>query len=196
MWPYFILYAVCVGCPSGWVCHKRVWGKCVFGTPGWNSCCTRITDPVCIAKNAACYALKKPLDFALSVAIKVVDKSKVTLNVAKGALSVAQGVVNVAKRSLDLAIGFLEGVKKTYRVGVNALSALANFALTKIINIRDMYFKVGLSAASGGKFQCRVKGVLMGNNINVNLSFDTGNIGTIAKSLAERAVSGISKFIG
>ena len=151
---------------------------------------------MCIAKNAACYALKKPLDFALSVAIKVVDKSKVTLNVAKGALSVAQGVVNVAKRSLDLAIGFLEGVKKTYRVGVNAISSLANFALPKIINIRDMYFKVGLSAASGGKFQCRIKGVLMGNNINVNLSFDTGNIGTIAKSLAERAVSGISKFIG
>ena len=151
---------------------------------------------MCIAKNAACYVLKKPLDLALSLAIKIVDKSRVTLDVAKAALSVAQGVVNVAKRSLDVAIAFLEGVKRTYRVGVNAISALANFALTKIINIREMYFKVGLSAASGGKFQCRVKGVLMGKNINVNLSFDTRNIGTIAKSLAERAVSGISKFIG
>ena len=59
-----------------------------------------------------------------------------------------------------------------------------------------MYFKVKLSVANGGKFKCRVKGVLMGKNINLKLDFDTNDILGIAKSLGERAVSGISKFIG
>ena len=187
---------MCVGCPKGWDCCGSAWGKCVCKRPGWDSCCKRVTDPACTAKNAACYLLKKPLDLVLTAAIKVVDKSRVLLDAAKGALSVAQGVVNAAKRSLDLAIGFLEGVKKAYRTGVNAMSALANFALTKIINIREMYFKAGLSVANGGVFHCRIRGVLMGKSVNLNLSFDTRNIMSIAKGLAERAFSGISKFIG
>ena len=151
---------------------------------------------MCVGRNTACYALKKPLDYAFRGAINVVDRSRGTLNIAKGALSGAQGVVNVAKRSLDIAIGFLEGVKRTYRVGVNAISALARFALTQIINIHEMYFRVGLNAASGGRFHCRVRGTLMGRHMTLNLHLDTRNIGNIAKDLAERAVSGVSRFIG
>lgn len=124
------------------------------------------------------------------------DKSKVIIDAAKGALSVAQGVVNAAKLSLDLAIGFLNGVKKTYRTGVNAMSALANFALTKIINVREVHFKAGLNVVNGGRFHCHIRGELMGENINLNLSFDVHNIMSIARALAERAFSGISKFIG
>ena len=126
----------------------------------------------------------------------MVDKSRVTLNIAKGALSAAQGVVNSGKGLLDLAVKALDVVRATYKVGVSALNAIAKFTLTKIINIKEMYFKVQLSAANGGKFQCRVKGVLVGRNININLSFDTRNILSIAKSLGEKAVSGISNFFG
>ena len=132
----------------------------------------------------------------LVAAREVVDKSRYTLEVAKGAVSVAQGVVNAAKGVLDLAIAALEVVKITYRVGVDALTAFTRFALTQIINIRKMYFKVSLSAANGGKFQCQVQGTLMGKNINVKLHFNTKNILGIAKSLGEKAVSGISRFIG
>ena len=187
---------MCFGCPSGWHCCGRVWGACICTYPGWDSCCWRATDPICLAANAACWLLKKPLDLILQAAIVVVDKSRHVLDVAKVALDVARGVVYAAKRSLDGAILFLEGVKVTYRVGVNALSALANFVLTKIINIREIYFKVGLSAADGGIFQARVKGVLMGIDIDLNLEIDTRNIWKIAKSLAEKAVSGLSNFIG
>ena len=108
----------------------------------------------------------------------------------------AQGAVNAAKGVLDIAIAALEVVKVTYRVGVGAITAFARFALTQIINIREMYFKVSLSAADGGQFKCRIKGVLMGKNINVNLDFNTKNILSIAKSLGEKAVSGIAGFIG
>ena len=36
----------------------------------------------------------------------------------------------------------------------------------------------------------------MGKNIDVELRFDTSDILVIAKSLGERAISGISSFIG
>ena len=144
--------------------------------------------------NAGCWLLKKPLELAVTIAIKIVDKSKVFVDIAKGALSIAQGIVRGARGVLSGAIGFLEVMRRTYRIGVNALSALANFVLTQIINIREVYFKVGLSAASGGRFQCRVKGVLMGKNINLSLYFDTRNIWSLAKNLGERAISGTSKF--
>ena len=147
-------------------------------------------------RNAGCWLLKKPLELAITIAIHIVDKSKVFVDIAKGALSVVQGIVRGARGLLDGVIGFLEVVRRTYRIGVNALSALANFVLTQIINIREIYFKVGLSAASGGRFHCRVKGVLMGQNINLNLYFDTHNIWSLAKNLGERAISGISKFFG
>ena len=75
--------------------------------------------------------IKRAVDLALRVAIWVVDKSRHLLDVAKAALYVARGVVYVAKRALDVAIAFLEA---TYRVGV---SALTNFVLTQIINIRE-----------------------------------------------------------
>ena len=187
---------VCIGCPSGWVCCGRAWGHCVCKRPGWNSCCTRVPEPVCTAANAACAVLKEPPRLALKAAAVVVDKSRVILEGFKVALTVAQGFVNAAKSVLDAAIAVLDGVRATYRAGVNALSAITKFALTQIINIREMYFHVKLSVANGGVFDCRVKGVLMGKNINVQLRFDTSDILAIAKSLGERAISGISNFIG
>ena len=187
---------MCIGCPSGWVCCGRAWGVCVCTHPGWNSCCTRISNPICVAANAGCWLLKKPLDLILQGAIFVVDKSRHLLDIAKAALTVAQGAVSFAKGVLEAAKAALEVVKVAYKVGVSAISAIANFVLTQIINIREMYFKVGLSAASGGVFECRVKGILMGQNIDVRLSFNTRNIWSLIKNLAERALSGLSKFIG
>ena len=126
----------------------------------------------------------------------VVDKCRHSLDVVKGGVSVAQGVVYAAKGGFDGAIGFLEGVKATYKIGVNAISALADFASTRIINIQEIYFKVGLSLAGKGAFHCQIKGILMGQNLDVNLHFDTRNIWSLVKNLAEKAIAGLSEFIG
>ena len=128
--------------------------------------------------------------------MRLVDKSRHSLDVAKAGLLVARGAVNNAKSLLDPAIAFLDQVKHTYRVGVKAITAVEKFAQPKIINIREIYFKVGLGVANGGVFQCRVKGVLMGKNFDMNLRIDTRNIWLIIKSLAERAIPGLSRFIG
>lgn len=187
---------MCVGCPKGWKCHLKVWGKCVCKLPKWNHCCKRIVNPVCASKNALCAVLKKAAYVVLRGAETIVRKSKVFLDVAKGGLSLAHGVVNSAKGLLDLAVKALDVVRATYRVGVSALNAVAKFTLTKIIDIKEMYFKVQLSLASGGKFQCQVKGVLVGKHINLNLNFDINDILKIAKSLGEKVVAGLSNFFG
>ena len=188
--------AVCVGCASGWECCGEAWGKCICTHPGWDNCCSRIDDPICVAANAGCALLKEPLDLILQGVAAFVDESRIVLEAAKAALSVAQGFVSAAKGTLDIAIAGLTAVRATYRAGVEALSAFANFALTEIINIREMYFKVALSVADSGEFQCRVKGVLMGNNIDLDLEFDIRNPLDLAKSLGEKAISGIANFFG
>ena len=192
----YSLYPVCIGCPSGWECCATLWEACVCTVPGWDSCCIRVTDPICIAANAACWVLKKPLDLILQGTVVVVDKSRHSLDVVKAVVSVAQGVVYAAKGGLDGAIGFLKGVKATYKIGVNAISALADFTSTRIINIHEMYFKVGLSVAGKGAFHCQIKGILMGQNLDVNLHFDTKNIWSLVMDLAEKAIAGLSEFIG
>ena len=105
-------------------------------------------------------------------------------------------MVNRAKNSLDGVVAALEQVKNAYRVGVSAINALARFTQAKIIGIREIYFKVGLSVANGGKFKVRVECVLMGRSYKLTLGFDTRDVLSFAKKLAERALSGLSKFIG
>ena len=169
---------------------------CICKLPGWDSCCTRIKNPLCLAANAACWLLKKPLDLILQAAIFVVDKSRHVLDVAKVALTLAQGVLHTAKLALDAAIVVLEGVKITYKVGVKAISALVDFALTKILNIREMHFRVALGTAKGGEFECGIRGVVLGVNFNLRVKFNLFDIWSLIKYIAEQAISGLSKFIG
>ena len=196
MYGAVLSFAVCVGCPKGWNCCARAWGVCICALPGWDNCCIRITNPLCLLANAACWLLKKPLDLLLQVAIFIVDKSRHALDVVKGVLSLAQGAMHAAKFVLDAAIVFLEGVKVTYRVGVSAISALADFVLTKIVNIREIHFRVSLQAAKGGEFMCRVKGVLIGMNLDLVININTGNIWPLIIKLGEKVITGLGSFIG
>ena len=206
---YASLFTVCVGCPSlGECCGEVPLLGCICKPPGWDSCCTRIADPVCVTANAACAELKKLLDLPLQGAIKVADVSGLKLDVAKGLLNAALDEVNDKQTLLDRAKEALNEVEKLYRGGVDALRALGEFADVRaayrvgpvaskcLIHITEMYFKVELSAANGGKFQCHVKGCLLGKPLDEQLFFDTRNILSIAKSLGERIVKGISEFIG
>ena len=140
--------------------------------------------------------LKKPLDLILQGAIFIVDKSRHVLDVAKIALTVAQSILHGAKVVLDGAKLFLEGVKITYKIGVSAITALTDFVLTEIINIREIRFRVALSAAKGGEFMCGIKGVLLGQNVNLEVNFNTRDITSLIKSIADKVLSGLSSFIG
>ena len=143
-----------------------------------------------------CWALKKSLDLILKAAVVVVDKSRHILDVVKVALSLAQGVLYTAKLALDAANVVLEGIKIAYKVGVTAISALVNFTFGKLINIREIYFKTALSVAKIGEFECHVRGVLMGANLDIIVKFNIRDVLSLIKNFAERAISGLSKFVG
>ena len=114
----------------------------------------------------------------------------------KVALTAAQGVLHTAKLAFDGAILFLEGVKVTYNVGISAISALTDFVLTEIINIREIQFRAGLSVAKGGEFMCKIRGVLLGKDLNVSVNFNIRDITSLIKNIAEKAITGLSSFIG
>ena len=129
-------------------------------------------------------------------AIVVVDKSKGVLDVAKVALILAQGVLNTAKLAFNAANAALEGVKVLYKVGATALTALVDFSFTKPINIREIYFRRALSVANSFEFDCRVKGVLLGANLDIRVKFNVRDVLSLIGVIADRAISGLSKFIG
>ena len=186
---------VCIGCPSGWKCLKRVWGKCVFGRPGWNSCCKRITNPACITKNAACSALRKAAYAGLKVAEGLVRGAKYSLNAANKILDGAKAVVRTAKRSLDIVNAFLEGVKRAYRAGTQAISAIARYSIGGVFNIREASFDVALHEASRGHFRISVTCDIFRRVKRFSLNINFRSLGSFVKSIGENIIHGLKNFI-
>ena len=187
---------VCVPAPCGTTCITKAWGKCVLVRPTFSKCCFKSPNLVCEAKRVGCIALRKTLIAALKVAEKVVDKSRFTLDAAKGFLQGVRGVVNAAKHTLDIAKIALELAKQTYKAGTEAGKALTSFALNDLFNIEEVSFDVQLSVANSGSFSGRVKGRILGNNVDVALRINVRDVSSMAKQLAEEAIDGLSSFLG
>ena len=188
--------AVCVPAPCGTTCKQHLFGTCVIYLPTFSSCCFKSPDPVCETAKAACNAARATAKGVLKAAEKIVEGSKVTLDAANGVLEGAKGVVSAAKHTLDVANAALEAAKVTYKVGADAATAIVRFALNDLFNIKSITFDVTLSAASGGSFSASVSARILGNNVNVSLKIDVHNIVSMAKQLADKAIGGLSKFVG
>ena len=188
--------AVCMPAPCGKTCKKHVWGKCIIYLPKFSSCCFKSPDPICETRKAACNAARATAKGVLKAAEKTVGGSKFTLDAANGVLEGAKGVVSAAKHTLDVANAALEAAKVTYKVGADAATAIARFALKDLFNIKSITFDVTLSAASGGSFSGRVSARILGNNVKVSLKIDVRNMASMAKQLADKAIGGLSKFVG
>ena len=187
---------MCVPGICGSTCKKKKWGVCLLWVPKTSSCCTKIPDAVCETVNAACKAARETAKGVLKAAEKTVKGSKVTLDAAKGVLEGAKGVVSAAKHTLDVANAALEAAKLTYKIGADAATALTRFALKDLFNIREITFDVSLSVASGGSFSGRVSARIFGKNVDASLSIDVRDIVSMAKQLADKAIGGLSKFVG
>lgn len=138
--------------------------------------------------------IKRGFNTIKSFALKAVKRARDLLNKAKDILKKAQSIVSLARKAWDKAKKALNYLKNT--VGAIALKALKTLLSNKIINIIEMHFKVELGKAVGGRFLCQVKGILLGKRFSLHLDFDTRNIFSLVKSIAEKAISGLSKFIG
>ena len=187
-------FTVCIGCPGPWVCWRRVWGGC-WKRPTWNHCCWRITDPICLAYNFFCRALRAMALLSLRVARILVNTSRYILHAVNLILEVAKHAVRVSKHSLDIVIAILEAVKVAYQVGIKALSAIVRFGLGGIFDIREVAFDVGLSAAATGHFRVSVTLAIFNHFKKLSLNINLSNILPFIKSLGESILGGLTKYI-
>lgn len=186
---------VCIGCPSGVTCCGSAWGTCVCYRPGWDSCCTRIPDPVCESENAACLLLKEPIKLALKGAEEIVDSSRVALDAAKAALIPLEAAVAAAKTAVTVAQDALEGIKAAFAVGLQAATAIANFGLNGLISIREISFSANLDVAAGGAFSGSVTAVFAGAaEVTISLNINLYDIASMARELANHIGSGFSSL--
>ncbi len=159
----------------------------------YDSCCTRVSDPICEAANLACEGLKATARVVLRAAEKVVDGSRISLDAANGALIASQGVVDASRVSLDIVVLALEAASQTYRLGTEAASAIAQVSVNGLISIRNFSFDVSLSTAYGGSFAGSVRvSFLRQADVTVNINIDLRDIAAMAKQLADHVGSGLS----
>ena len=190
---------MCIGCPGPWRCWKSVsiWGRrrCILKKPTWRSCCKRITDPICITKNGVCWGLRKTATLGLKGAEYLVGKSKGILNAANVVLEAAKRVVSFSKRSLDIVNAILEGVKRTYQAGTKALTAIVNFGLGGVFDIRELTFDVALSSAATGHFRVSVLLSIFRKLKRFSLNINLRNILSFVKAIGEKVIHGLKKFL-
>ena len=186
---------VCIGCFDGTYCCARAWGKCVLRCPEWDSCCSRISDPICEAENVACEALKAPIQVALAAARELVESTGDTLQVANYGLAFAEAALTVAEEGVNAAQDFLDGIESTYAVGLKVAESIAEVGLNGLVDIREISFDVGLDVASGGAFFASVRAVFAGAaEVTISLDINLYDITSMVKDLADRIGDGFSSL--
>ena len=184
---------MCIGCLR-WKCWKKVWGKCIK-RPRWKKCCKRITNPICKVRNFGCKALRKTIRFGLKVAEKLVRKSKFVLKAANVVLEGVKIILRKSKRLLDIANAFLEVVKRIYVAGTKALSAIARFTLGGIFDIREISFDVAVGKAATGHFRVSLLLEIFRRPKRFSLDLNFKNLLQFFRSLGQRIIRGLKKFI-
>ena len=192
-----VLFPVCIGCPDGFTCCGTVWGVCVCTHPTWDSCCTRIPDPICEAENVACLALKEPIKLALRAAEEIVDSSRVTLEAAKAALAIPEAGLIVAEEGVGIAEKAVEGVEAAFAAGLKAAEFIAKLGLNGLISIREISFDVSLGSASGGSFSGSVTAVFGGaSEVTISFNINLYDITSMVKQLVDEIGDGLSSLFG
>ena len=150
---------------------------------------------MCLARNVGCKASRKTAFAGLRGARYLVGKSRGILNAANVVLRGAQHVVTIGKRSLDIVNAVLEGVKRAYQAGTKALSAIASFGLGGVFDIREVSFDVALSAAATGHFRSSIVLSIFRKLKRFTIDINLRNILSFIKSIGERVIHGLKKYI-
>ncbi|XP_064613092.1 uncharacterized protein LOC135476878 [Liolophura sinensis] len=200
-------------CKVGWV---------KIPCPRWTSCMIKIPNPLCVAANLACRALRGvaflaleaaklfvrapmlALDIAkglLSAAQVIVDKARIVLEVAKLALDGAKLLLEGVKGLLSAANATLEGVKFAVRAVSYAINFIVKYGLQSIIDIGNCGFEIELSTRDLFEFEifCDVNPFRLGwRTVRFRLNFRNifGSIWNAAKSLVNGFLDSVKKLVG
>ena len=103
--------------------------------------------------------------------------------------------VRISKKSLDVVNAILEGVKRTYRAGTQALAAVARFGLGGVFDVKELSFDVALSAAATGHFRVSAVVKIFGRSKRFGLNINLRNILSFVKSIGNKVIGGLRNFI-
>ena len=187
------LDAVCIGFFEAYGCALRAFGKCIWPKWRWNSCKFRVPDPICVLLNAGCFILRLPIEALILIAKGVLFLVEIALRAAEAVLKATQIFVEFAKHLLDLAKEAVEVIKVVFKAGLKALEAIITYALTGVIDIREIGFDVRLAQFDHGHISAYVKvSFLSQSPVTLRISLPIFDPLKIVGELAEKAVSGIT----
>ena len=187
------LNAVCIRSLKAYGCKKRLLGRCLWPKWRWNSCRFRVPDPICRSINAGCFALRLPIEGLILIAKGALKLVEIALRGAEAVLRAAQFVVDKAKYLLDLAKAAVEVVKVTFKAGLKALEFIISYALTGIIDIREIGFDVRLALFDHGHISAYMKvSFLRQSPVTLRISLPIFNPLKIVGDLADMAEPGIT----
>ena len=163
--------------------------------PKWKNCCTRISDPVCEAANAACIALRESISASLSGAQALVGTTGQTLDAANAAISGLQLAVNTAQQGLRAAEEAVSAVQTTYAAGLQAADFISRLTINGLISIREISFDVSLATAAGGSFSGSITAAFAGAaETTISLNVNLYDITSMASELANHIGNGLSSL--
>ena len=152
-------------------------------------------DAVCESQNAACIALKAPLEAALNGAEVAVNTARGTLDAASAALIPLQAAVSAAQATVDGAEQALEEVNAAFAVGLQAANSIANVGLNGLVSIREISFNANLNVAAGGSFSGSVRAVFAGAaEATVSININLHDIASMARQLADHIGNAFSSL--
>ena len=169
----------CGGCSCSWSGRCRC--RC-------SSCHRRIPDAACQAANAACRALKAPLEASLNAARDTLNTLSRSLDTARDALHAAERGVNAARQALTEATNSLNAVQNTFQQGLQLLDHINNLGgLQNILAIQEISIEAPLNQAALGRYSATIRARILGQQQNVNVQADLNDItGTMLRPLADR----------
>lgn len=179
------------------ICHKKIWFvNFPYPCCHFTSCMFSFPNPICVAKNLACRAIRGVAYLALeaaklfvrapmlaldvakaavSVAQVVVDKSRVVLDIAIAAVDLAQLGLEGAKGVLELAKVTLEGVKQVMKLGFKIVDLILKYGLQSLIDVKNCSFDIEMSTRSLPVFEvgCEVNALRLGwKTVKIGINFN------------------------
>ena len=139
------------------------------------TCHKSVTDPACLAANAACRALKATWEKLLRGAEATLQGVERTLSAGRGALRGAESLLRTATSRLNGAKADLERAKSRLGNKLNVCAAVVERGLNNLLEIHSAMLEGMLDAVSGGEFAANIDMTIIGRRVQHRLTLTLSN---------------------
>ena len=139
------------------------------------TCRKSVTDPVCLAANAACRALKAPFKALLGPAEAALRGFEHLLSAARSALNGAQSLLRSASSGLDSAKRALESAKSRLGSALNVVAAILQLGINNLFGIHSVTLEGMLNTVGGGRFAASIDMTIIRHRIRAKMALTLSN---------------------